>query len=582
MSQKKEGCKCRCKFMEDMDLFAKSPELYFKGKSQKSTMVGRVFTIIYGIIYLAFFIYKIIRMVKKVDVSFYDTETFTGEIPSLHLDNNLFYGGFALVNPLTGNTYIDESIYYPVAMFRVGKKIDNVWQWENINIGVEQCDINKFGSKFRDLFSDKIDNLYCLSEMNFTIEGHTTYDIYSYFYVAFYPCVNGVNGKTNCQPYDTIKTYLRSTMLTVKMQDIELTPQIYSNPIQERTRELSAPVMADLYNNINAYFHIVSIETDNDVLGFEALSDVDVKRFFKYDVTFMVTNTNANDILATGEPLCNILLQLTEQMITINRTYTKLIEVLGDVGGLMEFIFSFFKILAIFLTNTLYEKSLINNLFSFDIDKKIILIKNQKKTKKNEFTSKEEPVVYTPMRPLNNLSSISIGNDDPIRTKGRLNETHRNKFKSDMNLVPSHLHISRRNRFRTKTSLSLKNVKIGNEIDNNNIAENNEIEQEINKGYIDKNVDTERDNRRKINKIKLSKVDIYLCFFCARKRQNIQNALIDEGMNMISEKLDIINLFIKIHRDEIIQEKMNKEDIIEMSDKCKRDIQKIYISFYSG
>ncbi len=53
-------------------------------------------------------------------------------------------------------------------------------------------------------------------------------------------------------------------------------------------------------------------------------------------------------------------------------------------------------------------------------------------------------------------------------------------------------------------------------------------------------------------------------------------------MNMISEKLDIINLFIKLHRDEIIQEKINKEDIIEMSDKCKIDIQKIYFSFYSG
>ena len=118
--------------------------------------------------------------------------------------------------------------------------------------------------------------------------------------------------------------------------------------------------------------------------------------------------------------------------------------------------------------------------------------------------------------------------------------------------------------------------------DKKNNAENNEIEQEINKNYIDKNMNTERDNRRTINKIKFSKVDIYLCFFCTRKRKNIQNALIDEGMNMISEKLDIINLFIKLHRDEIIQEKINKEDIIEMSDKCKIDIQKIYFSFYSG
>ena len=80
--------------------------------------------------------------------------------------------------------------------------------------------------------------------------------------------------------------------------------------------------------------------------------------------------------------MCNIQLQLTEQMISIHRTYTKLIEVLGDVGGLMEFVFSFFKIISIFTTEALYEKGLINSLFSFDINKKLILFKSQKKEEK--------------------------------------------------------------------------------------------------------------------------------------------------------------------------------------------------------
>ena len=88
-----------------------------------------------------------------------------------------------------------------------------------------------------------------------------------------------------------------------------------------------------------------------------------------------------NSVLPTnsGEALCNIQLQLTEQMISIDRTYTKLIDVLGDVGGLMEFVFSFFKIISIFITEALYEKGLINHLFSFDMDKKIIELKTQKK-----------------------------------------------------------------------------------------------------------------------------------------------------------------------------------------------------------
>ena len=73
-----------------MDLFSKTPELYFKGRSQKSALIGRVFTVIYAILYAAYFIYKVIRMYLKIDVSFYETETFTGEIPSLALNNDLF------------------------------------------------------------------------------------------------------------------------------------------------------------------------------------------------------------------------------------------------------------------------------------------------------------------------------------------------------------------------------------------------------------------------------------------------------------------------------------------------------------
>ena len=119
-----------CKNFEDLDLFSKTPELYYKGRSQKSSLIGRIFTVIYAIIYAAYFIYKVIRMYLKIVVSFYETETFTGEIPSLALNNDLFYGGFALQDPITGNTFIDETIYYPVAMFRMGKKIDNEWQWE--------------------------------------------------------------------------------------------------------------------------------------------------------------------------------------------------------------------------------------------------------------------------------------------------------------------------------------------------------------------------------------------------------------------------------------------------------------------
>ena len=57
----------------------------------------------------------------------------------------------------------------------------------------------------------------------------------------------------------------------------------------------------------------------------------------------------------------------------------------------------------------------------------------------------------------------------------------------------------------------------------------------------------------------------------------MENILINEGMKVITEKLDIINLFKKLVKDEIIQERENIiNDSIEMSDECKANLYSIY------
>ena len=98
----------------------------------------------------------------------------------------------------------------------------------------------------------------------------------------------------------------------------------------------------------------------------------------------------------------------------------------------------------------------------------------------------------------------------------------------------------------------------------------------------DKYKETDRGHERKIiDKVKISKWCTCCCFLCARKTRNIQNILLDEGMRIIMEKLDILNMFKKIFRDEKMQENYDiKNEEILMSDKCKQDIEGIYNSYY--
>ena len=114
---------------------------------------------------------------------------------------------------------------------------------------------------------------------------------------------------------------------------------------------------------------------------------------------------------------------------------------------------------------------------------------------------------------------------------------------------------------------------------NFNLEENEIVKNSNNNFNFEENIkDTERDKRKIISKIQFSKVDLYLCFLCTRKRKKIQNVLIDEGMNMFSEKLDVINIFSKLMKIENLDNLYKYANSVEMSDECKAKLQNIKYS----
>ena len=87
--------------------------------------------------------------------------------------------------------------------------------------------------------------------------------------------------------------------------------------------------------------------------------------------------------------------------------------------------------------------------------------------------------------------------------------------------------------------------------------------------------------RRIISKIKINRGCIYFCFFYVRKRKNLQNVLIDEGMKLIVQKLDLLNLFRSLFRDKKNNINDSNQEIIKMSNNCKNKIEHICNSLYN-
>ena len=251
-------------------------------------------------------------------------------------------------------------------------------------IKTEICQIEWFGKDYQDIFSDQpVQNYHCIKNLTgMALEGYSNLERFSYIEVTFFPCVGKNSKAEECYNYTTREEFFRQNVIELTIQDNDLNPLDYRIPAVRRQKQLNSPVYKDLFQLIYSYLQIVIIETDEDITGLNFLTD-NIRResYLKYDDSFIIASPLLyGEILKTGGPIADVTLQLAAKVLTEKRQYMQLIDVLGDVGGLMETLFTFLNIISSLLTEILYDKSLVNDLFSFDIEKKMIVI-NKKKQK---------------------------------------------------------------------------------------------------------------------------------------------------------------------------------------------------------
>ena len=174
----------------------------------------------------------------------------------------------------------------------------------------------------------------------------------------------------------------------------------------------------------------------------------------------------------------------------------------------------------------LYERKITNNLFSFNIDKKLILIKQ----------CKNSEIVF-------NNDKSDTENEIIIEKKFDLTEKKIKKEKID---------------------------KITSEMLNN-----------TNTTIINK---SDKDNSQIITKITLKDILSSICSCGKRNKKKIYKILINESMDIIMNKLDIINIFRNICSIEHSNNDLNlnkNPDTINMSKKCVSDLSEIIEQHHS-
>ena len=299
------------------------------------------------------------------------------------------------------------------------------------------------------------------------------------------------------------------------MQDNLLTPENYKSPVKPFKKDITCPIFLQIFQKAYSYIQIVRVETNEDISWINLVPKNKVEIFTKYQDSFAIASPGSDEILKTWGPACDITLQLAANVLTQRRYYKTLINVMGEVWDLMEFFYGLFKIIVSYIVNESYEKSLVNNLFSFDIKRKLIILKNKE-------------------------------------AKNNMNDLDDKKYEQNFN----------------------KNQSMINNITNNEDFSNIGIE----KNYFSESVNERTYSKLRIsgeNKIKKDEIlkNINKSCFCLRnKKRNLYKILFEEGMKLITEKLDFFIIFNNSYMVEKIKKDLSIDSSIHISEENKKYI----------
>ena len=563
-------------FLTDFDLFGKHPEIYYKGKSKKASTLGLFLTIIYIILYISFLIYKFVRMIRRVDVTFYDSYTFQG-LPSINITNNEFYAAMGL------GGIMDERMYYLTVDYVRQKRVNGQFVDDGSHrLDLEICQLEKFGKDYQEIFKDQhLENYYCIKNFsNLVLEGYSNLERYSYFNAKFYPCVGKTKDGIPCYDEITKLQFFTVNTAELKIQDNDLNPTDYKIPVLRRRLDINSPVFLEQFQLAFSYLQIVNIETDEDLTGLNFFTDTIRKQeYTRYDETFIIPSPLLyGNILKTGGPIIDVTLQLAAKVLTERRQYTQLIDVLGDVGGLMEILYSFLNIITSFVIEILYDKTLVNNLFSFDLNNKFVVFNRFKKKIQDlkEDKSIKDLHLFNSNKPKQKFEDIENNKNVEIYLKDNTSEQKpdiKNNVSSTRNKIIKKKKIPKNLTGRTSINIREKSKAldindIQKEKNENNEKDDNKISYDENKNILpisnlvnsplgtfnESNISTTKD----LKNIYINNWLIY-CFWCTSRKKNLNKLLFEEGSKVLTERLDVMNMFQHLYIVEILKEKLGIE-----------------------
>ena len=538
----------------NFDIYARSPNFYFKNHDKIDTCFGTLLTLVYIIVSLTLFIYQSIITIQRKNFKVYDSTIYGQEMPFIDLNSNILYFAFGLEDPRTMSRFIDDSIYVPKIVFvdkaKINDELVTVYQQ---NLEFEKCNVINFGENYQHLFlEDELNNSYCLKkfDQNLTLAGGYKYERFSYIRIRIYPCVNSTENNFSCKSQEEIDRFMSSGYFSIILKDIGLNPSNYSIPVLPTLQDLYTTIDKRIYKNYILNLGVTEIHTDIGLFQ-ESIKKQKYLQFRKGMETFTFRD---EEEYYQGKSVIIAQLKLDDNINVQTRSYIKIPEIFSSIGGYMQLMNTAFILLSLIINKFNLELTILNSIFKFNLKKKKIILKLNKL---NDFEDSHTSNLQSPIINFKKMTNI-IHHLDLLDNKSKnslikesdMNNTSLLKLSENKNELENKNKNTIVKRVKRKSNaLSVDNSKIELSKDkmskkkDKNVHEYNKENGTINLLNEKKNNIFKEFSYKDFNDtIELNMFDYCCCYLTPKNRHKIIK-LYNIANSFYRKKLDVVNVF---------------------------------------
>ena len=539
----------------NFDMYARSPNFYFKNHDRINTCFGTLLTLVYIIVSLTLFIYHSIITIQRKNFKVHDSTIYGQEMPFIDLNSNILYFAFGLEDPLTMNRFIDDSIYIPKIVFvdkaKINDELVTVYQQ---NLEIEKCKVINFGENYQHLFlEDELNNSYCLKkfEQNLTLAGGYKYERFSYIRIRIYPCVNSSENNFSCKSQEEIDHFMSSGYFSIILKDIGLNPANYSIPVIPTLQDLYTTIDKRIYKNYILNLGVTEIHTDIGLFQ----EDIKTQKYLQFRKEMETFTFRNEEEYYQGKSVIIAQLKLDDNINVQTRSYIKIPEIFSTIGGYMQLMNTAFLLLTIIVNKFNLELKIINSIFKFNLKKKKLIMKLQKLNDYDDLHISNISNIHTPVVNFKKMTNISQHLDlldnkskNSLMKENEINNISLLNFSEDKNELDNNnknkITILKKHK-RKSNALPIENSKMENTKDKmskKNLRLSQDHIKENGTNFNKKNFFNELSYKDFNDKIELNMFDYCCCHLVYEKRHKIIE-LYNITNSFFRKKLDVVNVF---------------------------------------